>query len=80
MKPSWIVYGQQDTGKTLHARAIARALGVRYIVDEWDGQPATYQPRNTLHLINVLPASALGCQVMTIGEALDKVREARQRP
>lgn len=74
---SWIVYGPQGTGKTLHARAIAKALGLRFIVDEWDERQDTLAPLDTLHLAIELPAWArTSRRVMTISEALAKTRGA----
>ena len=74
MQKSWIVYGPQGTGKTMHGPAIAKALGLRNIVDEWDGKETTFKALNTLHLTNNLPAWAKDwpCS-LTISDALARV-------
>lgn len=77
MEKSWIVYGPQGSGKTLHRHAIAKALGLRFIVDEWDEREETFEPRNTLHLAHQLPAWARNNRrVLSIGMALAKVRDS----
>lgn len=79
MEKSWIVYGPQGTGKTLHRHAIAKALGLRFIVDEWDEREDTFEPLNTLHLATELPAWARNNRrVLSIGMALAKVRDGLQ--
>jgi hypothetical protein len=77
MEESWIVYGPQGSGKTLHRHAIAKALGLRFIVDEWDEREDTFEPLNTLHLAHQLPAWARNNRrVLSIGMALAKVRDS----
>ena len=77
MEKSWIVYGPQGSGKTLHRDAIAKALGLRYIVDEWDERKDTFAATNTLHLAHTLPAWAHNNRrVLSIGMALAKVRDS----
>ena len=46
------IVGAQGCGKTTHALKIARALGLRAVIDDWDGHPATFRPLDTLHLTN----------------------------
>jgi DNA replication protein DnaC len=55
MNKSWIVYGPGGSGKTLHRHAIAKALALNFIIEEWEGRKETFEPHNTLHLTNELP-------------------------
>jgi replication-associated recombination protein RarA len=76
MQKSWIVYGPQGSGKTMHARAIAGALGLdpARTVDEWDGRQCTFKGADTLHLTTDLPAWAEGSRrVLSIDQALAAV-------
>jgi predicted ATPase len=52
---SYIVHGPQGSGKSLHAKAIAKALGLSKIKDEWDGTQRSWKPTNTLYLIQEVP-------------------------
>lgn len=52
---SKVVYGPQGCGKTLNAEKIAKALGMKYIIDDWDGQRRTFASPNTLHLTYLTP-------------------------
>lgn len=36
--PSVVIYGPQDCGKTMHAKALREHFGLDQVVDEWDGQ------------------------------------------
>lgn len=77
MEKSWIVYGPQVGGRTPERYAIAKALGLRFIADEWDGREDTFYLRNTLHLAHELPAWARNNRrVLSIGMALAKVRDS----
>lgn len=73
---SWIVYGPQGCGKTLHAKAIAKALGLDHIVDDWDGSRSTLKLTNTLHITHHLPrwVEESGVRrVLTFDEAMRRV-------
>ena len=76
MEKSWIVYGPQGTGKTLHASAICKALGLdpKRTIDEWDGRQCSFKPAGTLHLTTHLPAWAEGSRrALSIEQALARV-------
>ena len=74
MQKSWIIYGPQGTGKTLHAPAIAKALGLARIKDGWDGRQSTFDLTDTLHLTLDLPTWARGHRrVLSIEQALSDV-------
>lgn len=51
MSGTTIVYGPQGCGKTLAAQAMARAMGLTQVVDEW--QPGQALQPGALHLTNV---------------------------
>ena len=52
---SWIVHGPQGCGKTVNARRIADALGLRDVRDDWDGRHRSFRLTDTLHLTHELP-------------------------
>lgn len=73
---SWIVYGPQGCGKSRHASAIAKALGVTLIVDGWDGGQATFHPVNALHLALELPGwAAESRRAISFADAMARVRD-----
>jgi len=81
MEKSWIVYGPQGSGKTMHAPAICKALRLnpKRTVDEWDGRQCTFKPTQTLHLTCHPPAWAEGARrVLSIEQALQLVKERAQ--
>ena len=81
MEKSWIVYGPQGSGKTMHAPAICKALRLdpTRTIDDWDGRQATFKPKQTLHLTHGLPAWAEGSRrVLSIDQALKLVKERGQ--
>lgn len=57
MSKSWIVYGPQGIGKTRNAGRLARALGMKHIVEDWDGRTKTFKPADTLHITHTLPVA-----------------------
>jgi hypothetical protein len=54
-EPSWIVYGPQGCGKSMHARAIAKMLSLKDVVDDWDGSAASFREHDTLHVTHLEP-------------------------
>ena len=57
---SYIVHGPAGCGKATNAASIAAALGLKHIVDEWDGDRKTFTPFDTLFITNIPPAWAAG--------------------
>lgn len=81
MEKSWIVYGPQGSGKTMHAPAICKALRLdpKRTVDDWDGRQCTFKPTGTLHLTTGLPIWAEGGRrVLSIDQALQLLKERAQ--
>ena len=68
---SYIVYGPPSCGKTRNAKAIAKVLGLRQVIDGWGGDESGYRLFNTLHLTNTLPAWAVeNRRVLTFDAAM----------
>jgi hypothetical protein len=57
---SYIVHCPAGCGKTANAEEIAAALGLKCIVDGWDGDRKTFTPFDTLFITNAPPAWAAG--------------------
>jgi len=55
---SYILYGPEGCGKTKNAEAIANRLGLKTIVDNWDGDPTSYRMTNILYITNDVPTWA----------------------
>lgn len=73
---SWILHGPQGSGKTKHADAIAKALGVTKIKDEWNGRLVTFSELDTLHICDELPLWAnKNRRVLTMTEAMNLLKE-----
>lgn len=54
---SWVLYGPQGCGKTLHAEALAKALGCCAYVDGWDMSPDSFDlSKGWLYLAQDRPA------------------------
>lgn len=75
---SWIVHGPQGCGKSEHARAIARALGVWRIRDNWDGRRKSFRDLDTLHLVQKVPdwlSESEARRCVSFEHAMVRVRE-----
>jgi len=73
---TWYVFGPQGCGKTRNAAAIAKALGVTKIRDDWaPGQP---HPPVTDHLVLCHVAPPEFRRVMRFDDAMKLVR-AKQK-
>lgn len=68
---SYIVHGPAGCGKTTNAAAIAGALGLKHIVDGWDGDRKTFTPFDTLFITNTPPArAAASSRLISYDEAM----------
>ena len=72
---SCVVHGPVGCGKTTKAEAIAKALGLSKILDDWDAG-APVPPLDTLVLTNVNnPAFYSAGRVLTFDEAMKLVKQ-----
>lgn len=75
---SIVVYGPQGCGKTRNASAIAKAFGLREIVDDWSPRSAVLkrQSEGTLFLTSEpLRPNEFGQRVYSFDEAMSRVRK-----
>lgn len=72
---SYLVYGPQACGKTRNARAIAKALDLKNIHDDWlPGDPVL--ARDTLYLTNSDgPYNPFERRLLSYAEAMQQVRQ-----
>jgi cytidylate kinase len=73
MADSVIVYGPQGCGKTRNARRIARALGLKRIVDGFSFDDRRFDKQDTLLLTNEEPP-AHARRAMSYDDAMRRVR------
>lgn len=69
---TWYVHGPQGCGKTLNSQAIAAALGVSKVVDEWN--PGDRHPPVTDHLVLCIDPPEGFRRVMSFADAMKLVR------
>jgi len=78
-KRSWVIHGPQASGKTTHAKELAAMLGLRKIVDDWDGTARTFVKLNALHLTNASKfLKTSSTPTMHITEALLQLNKHRK--
>lgn len=72
---SIVVYGPQGVGKTHHAKAIAKALGLTFIVEEFHYTRAgnLYPKQDSLLICNCPPPMYWRGPVLTFAEAMQRV-------
>lgn len=73
MNKSYFVFGPQGSGKTRHAKALAKHFGLSKIVDEYDGRPLNRREcMDTLYLSQQRPewADDDARRVISISNAL----------
>ena len=72
---SVVVYGPQWCGKTRNAKAIARALGLRRILEDFEFDSGFDYPRQgALLLTNQTPPDWWRRPIMTFEAAMERVR------
>lgn len=76
VQESIVVYGPQGIGKTKHAQAIAKALGLTFIVEEFHYTRAgnLYPKQDSLLVANSPPPFYWRGPVLTFADAMKLVR------
>jgi len=72
---TWYVFGPQGCGKTVHAQAIAAALGVSKVIDEWS--PGDRHPPPVDHLVLCIDPPEGFRRVLSFAEAMKLTQTKR---